>query len=158
MTITMKRPRLWRGAAPSPERDDDPLVMELTTTPLVTISWDAGLATALQLMVEHGVRHLPVFDRTRCRGLLLEADVVDHLVSGAPVERWWQPVAGFVRPAPEVATTARRSEAARAMRDAGTDAALITEEGRLVGLVTATDLARSLRTRHAETTAAGKSA
>jgi CBS domain-containing protein len=150
MTIARTWPRPWRRAA-APEHDhDDPLVTELITAPLVTIAWDAGLATALKLMAENRVRHLPVLDRvpvrdrTRCLGLLHESDVVDQLISGPVVRRWMRPIAEIVRPSPTVAATARRSEVARVMQETGADAVLVTAEDQLVGVVTTTDLLRSL--------------
>lgn len=134
----------WRLAAPPEARDDDPRVTVVMSTRIVGITEDAGLATALGLMAMSGVRHLPVFDGPVCRGLLLETDVVEHLVTGDPVERSTQSIAGLVRPASVVSTAARRSDAARGMQRAGVDAVLVVEQDRIVGIVTATDLIRSL--------------
>jgi CBS domain-containing protein len=134
----------WRMAAPPETRDDDPRITAVMSSRVVGITEDASLATALRLMAAGGVRHLPVFDGPRCRGLLLETDVVDDLVTGDPLERSTRPIAALVRPAPSVTTAARRSDAARGMQRAGVDAVLVTERDRLVGIVTATDLIRSL--------------
>jgi CBS domain-containing protein len=131
-------------AAPPEARDDDPLVSTVMTSRIVGITADASLATALRLMVLNDVRHLPVFDETRCSGLLLETDVLDDLVGGFPAERSTRTIGGLIRPAPTITTTERRSDAARSMQRAGVDAVLVTERGRLVGIVTATDLIRSL--------------
>ena len=134
----------WRLAAPPETRDDDPRVTTVMSSRIVGITGDAGLATALRLMDTSGVRHLPVFDGPQCRGLLLETDVVEHLVTGDPAERSTRRIAGLERPASVVTTAARRSDAARAMLRAGVDAVLVAERDRLVGIVTATDLIRSL--------------
>jgi CBS domain-containing protein len=134
----------WRLAAPPESRDDDPLVTSLMTHRIVGITVDVSPSTVLRLMAEGGIRHLPVFDGTRCCGLLLETDVVGHLLAGVPAERSAGSIAHLVRAAPTVTTAARRSGAARRMQDGGLDAVLVTEEGRLVGIVTATDLVRSL--------------
>jgi CBS domain-containing protein len=131
-------------AAPPEARDDDPPVTGLMTHRIVGITTDVSLSTALRLMAEGGIRHLPVFEGTRCCGLLLESDVVDRLLVGLPAERSAESIAHLVRSAPVVTTAARRSGAARSMRDGGLDAVLVTEQDRLVGVVTATDLVRSL--------------
>jgi CBS domain-containing protein len=47
----------------------------------------APLEVALRMMVEAGVRHLPVVDRGRCVGLLHESDVLWRLWSAAG----WRP-------------------------------------------------------------------
>jgi CBS domain-containing protein len=133
-----------RLAAPPEALDDDPRVTAVMSTRIVGITGDASLATALRLMATSGVRHLPVFDGPVCRGLLLETDVVEHLAAGDPVERSTRSIAGLARPTSVVPAAARRSDAARGMQGAGVDAVLVTERDRLVGIVTATDLIRSL--------------
>lgn len=140
MTTTDRR----RLAAPPEARDDDPPVTALMTRRIVGITTDVSLSTALRLMAEGGIRHLPVFEGNRCRGLLLETDVVGRLLVGIPAEHSAESIVHLVRSAPVVTTAARRSDAARSMRDGGLDAVLVTEQDRLVGIVTATDLVRSL--------------
>jgi CBS domain-containing protein len=105
----------------------------------------APLEVALRTMVEAGVRHLPVVDRGRCLGLLHESDILWRLWStgGATSSR----AAAVARsPVVAVTTTDDLHTIARRMADAETDAALIVEEGRIVGIVTATDLLRRLAT------------
>lgn len=133
-----------RLAAPPEVCDDDPPVTAVMTRRIVGITEDAGLSTALRLMAAKGVRHLPVFVGPGCRGLVLETDIVEHLVTGEPARQATRRIAGLVRPAPVITTTARRSDAARAMQRTGLDAVLVVERDRLVGIVTATDLIRSL--------------
>jgi CBS domain-containing protein len=140
----MTRTDQWRLAAPPEARDDDPPVANLMTHRMIGITADVSLSTALSLMAENQVRHLPVFEDARCRGLLFETDVVGHLLAGIPAELSAGSVDHLVRSAPAVTPAARRSEAARCMREEGLDAVLVTERGRLVGIVTATDLIRSL--------------
>ncbi|TQM36906.1 CBS domain-containing protein [Pseudonocardia cypriaca] len=119
----------------------------LMTQRLVGITADVSLATALRLMAEGGIRHLPVFDGSWCCGLLVETDVVGHLLAGVPEERSATSVAHLVRPAPAVTAAARRSVAARSIQIGGLDAVLVMEGDRLVGIVTTTDLIRSLAGR-----------
>jgi CBS domain-containing protein len=103
----------------------------------------ASLEVALRMMVEAGVRHLPVFDRDRCAGLLHESDVLWRLWStneamSSTVSMVARKPVVSADVADDVRTIARR------MVDADTDAAVVTESGRIVGIVTATDLLRRL--------------
>lgn len=103
----------------------------------------APLEVALRMMVEAGVRHLPVVDRGRCLGLLHESDILWRLWStgGTTPSR----AAAVARSSVvSVARTDDLRTIARRMTDAETDAALVVEEGRIVGIVTATDLLRRL--------------
>ncbi|OLT01331.1 hypothetical protein BJF90_32235 [Pseudonocardia sp. CNS-004] len=101
----------WRLAAPPETRDDDPAVTAVMTHRIVGITADVSLSTALSLMAKERVRHLPVFEDARCRGLLFETDVVGHLLAGVPAELSAGSIAHLVRSAPTVTTAARRSEA-----------------------------------------------
>jgi CBS domain-containing protein len=132
-------------AAPPDTRDDDPIIGTVMTTRIVGITADAPVSTALNLMASAGVRHLPVLYGDSCGGVLHEADVIVHLAAGptSPVDRAATPVDRLTRPVASLPPSARRSEAARRM-DADTDAVLVTDRHRLVGIVTATDLIRSL--------------
>lgn len=134
-----------RIAAPPETLDDDPPVTALMTHRIVAITPDADLAVALRLMSAHGVRHLPVIDGTHCLGVLLETDVARLLAGvrpepGVPAPR----VGALCRLAPALEPTARLSDAARRMHAEGVDAVLVTDGERLLGIVTATDLIRSL--------------
>jgi CBS domain-containing protein len=138
-----------RLAAPPDTRDDDPVISAVMTTRIVAITPDAPVSTALTLMASAGVRHLPVLSGDRCRGVLHEADVIAHLAAtpSSPVDRAATPVDRLTRPVPSLPVSARRSDAARSMdadMDTGMDAVLVTDRHRLVGIVTATDLIRSL--------------
>lgn len=132
-------------AAPRGSRDDDPIISAVMTTRIVGITPDASLSTALNLMASADVRHLPVFDGNRCRGVLREADVIRYLAASptSPADRATTPVAQVARPVPSLPVAARRSDAARCM-DADMDAVLVTDLRGLVGIVTAADLVRSL--------------
>jgi CBS domain-containing protein len=103
----------------------------------------APLEMALRTMVEAGVRHLPVVDRGHCVGLLHESDLLWRLWStGGATSSTAAAVARTLVVA--VATTDDLCTIARRMTDAETDAALVVEEGRIVGILTATDLLRRL--------------
>ena len=125
--------------APPEILDDDPPVDAVMTDRIVAITPDAPLGTALRLMAAGDVRHLPVVDGARCTGMVIEADVVRAVaVGGAPL------VGPLARPVHRLPVTARRSEVARAVLGGGVDAVLVEHRGRLVGIVTTTDLVRSL--------------
>ncbi|OLT09603.1 hypothetical protein BJF78_30230 [Pseudonocardia sp. CNS-139] len=129
-------------AAPPETLDDDPPVADLMTSRIIGITPDAPLQTALHLMASTGVRHLPVLHGTRCRGMVTELDltgfVAEGLAAGLVV------CADLARPVGMLPPSARRSDAARRMRAARIDAVLVADHGRLLGVVTATDLVRSL--------------
>ena len=127
-----------RLAARPETADDDPLVRTLMTHRLLGIVPDAAITVAVALMADNVVRHLPVMDGDRCVALVGETDLVSGLA------RTGLTVADVARPAPAVRPTDRRSTAAQAMAAAATDAVLVVDGDRLVGMVTATDLVRSL--------------
>jgi CBS domain-containing protein len=128
--------------APPETLDGDPPVHTFMSRELVGIVPEAALAVALRLMVSGGVRHLLVMDGDRCRGLVLEHDVARVLAGAAGSV---PPLVGeFCRRTPRLGPTDRRSAAATAMHQAGIDAAIVVGDGRLLGIVTATDVLRSL--------------
>jgi CBS domain-containing protein len=111
---------------------------------LLGITPDTTLGVAARILAEAGVRHLPVLAGDRCIGVLTEAAVLRELTHP-------DPPLGPVALVGQVCGTAaalnpgdRRGAAAAAMERTGTDAVLVVEHDRLVGIVTATDLVRSL--------------
>ena len=123
----------------------DPPIAHLMSSRLVCVTPDAPLSEVLHLMARTGVRHLPVMDGARCTGLVVEVDVVRCVAQGGPLATAWSVHAGEIaRPVERSASTATRSAVARAMRSAGSDAVLVVDDGRVRGIVTATDLVRSL--------------
>lgn len=128
--------------APPETLDNDPPLASFMTHRLIGITPDADVHVALRLLATSGVCHLPVLTDGRCLGVVCERDVVRHLAGpDAPLPT---PVARLYRPAPALGVHDRRSTAAAQMHAAGIDAVLVIENGRLVGIVTATDLVRSL--------------
>ena len=103
-------------------------------------------------MATSGFRHLPVVDRGRCIGVLVETDLVRCLaeVTRPFVAKAAMTLRQLYRPAPELPPTARASDAARHMAADVADAVLVTDQGRLLGIVTATDLVRLLARREAQ--------
>ena len=146
--MTSARDELMSWANPRPVS-----VAGVMTPAPVTISLDDDLWTALRLLLATGLRHLVVVDAdNRCRGVLADRQVVAAWPGdaiGARLTRVRQMVGD---PAPLVAPETSITEAARAMLTLGTDAlAVVDQDGRAVGVVTGSDLIRSL----AEGAAAG---
>jgi CBS domain-containing protein len=142
VTVTNDRRRL---AATPEAADEDPLVTNLMTTRVVAITADAPCSTALYLMAATGVRHLPVLDGNRCCGVVFEIDLARFASAAcSPLMRATMCVGDLTRPAAPLPVTARRSDAARRMQDEHGDAVLVSDRGRLVGIVTATDIVHSL--------------
>ena len=133
-------------AAPPEVLDDDPPVSAVMTRQVVAIDAAARMPTALHLMSTTGVRHLPVLDRGRCVGMLVETDLIRCLAepAGLLAVALTRTAAELRRPPLELPPTARASEAARRMSGDTSDAVLVTDEGRVLGIVTATDLVRML--------------
>jgi CBS domain-containing protein len=152
---TTASPTTTRLAAPPEVLDDDPLVTSVMTVDVVAIAAEARLPTALRLMAADGVRHLPVVDRGRCLGMLLETDLIRCLAQApgpiAAAAAVTLAVTELCRSAPELPPTARVSDAARRMSLDASDAVLVTDHGRVLGIVTATDLVRMLARRDART-------
>lgn len=131
--------------APPETRDTDPLVREIMTTGLVAITADSDLLIAARLLAARSVRHLPVMDGADCRGVLLEIDVIQALATANnPMVRPPLVAGALCRPVATVRPTQPRSAAARRMRDTGVDAVLVRAGESVVGILTATDLIRSL--------------
>jgi CBS domain-containing protein len=132
--------------APPETLDDDPQITQLMTIRIIAITPDSPVSTALRLMAHANVRHLPVLAEGRCLGVLTEADLARFVprVPGSFAALTAVKVEELTRPTEPLPPTARRSDVARRMLTEGSDAVLVTDRGRLVGLVTATDLIRSL--------------
>src|SRR5689334_13552598 len=110
MTITDAR-----LAAPPETLDDDPPVTAVMTRDIVALEAEARLPTALHVMNAARVRHLPVVERGRRLGVLVEADLVRHLAEDP--RRFGTAVTAtarqLCRSVPELPPTARVSAAAR---------------------------------------------
>jgi len=133
--------------APDPAREADPTLGDVMTGEVVTVPVDARLPTALHLMATAGVRHLPVVNRGWCEGLLLEIDLVGRTARAGHPEAALLTAGDLQRPAAQLPPTARVSDAAQLMVRSGSDAVLVTDGGRILGMVTATDLLRLIARR-----------
>lgn len=110
-----------RLAAPPDTLDDDPVITTMMSRDIVAIDAEARLPMALHVMTTTGVRHLPVVERGRCLGVLVETDLIRTLAQDLrPVRSAafsvvvsTTPVRQLHRPAPQLPPTARVSDAAR---------------------------------------------
>jgi CBS domain-containing protein len=132
-------------SAPVPDDPPvDPPVTDFMTTRLVGITPDAAVSTALRLMARAGLRHLLVMDGRHCLGMLTEVDLVRCMAQGGALTPGWSHVVGEIaHPVEAMPVTASRSDAARRMAN-GAEAVLVTGGDRLLGIVTTSDLIRSL--------------
>ena len=131
--------------APPETLDDDPPLRALMSVRLVGITPDASVRTALLLLASAGVRHLPVLAGANCIGLVTEHDVVRCVADvGLTAASATVAVSQLCRLVPLLGPDQRRSAAALDMQTADVDAVLVVDAGKLVGIVTATDVIRSL--------------
>jgi predicted transcriptional regulator len=126
----------------------DPAISTLMTNRVVAVLPGTRLIEALGVMDSAGVRHLPVVEGNCCVGLLAEIDMLRQLVTqGLLRPRCLMGLTvGQVcrRPAPVVPAGSTRAIAAQTMLATGSDAVVVQDNERLVGIVTAYDLATSL--------------
>ncbi|MDD7933239.1 CBS domain-containing protein [Actinomycetospora straminea] len=103
--------------------------------PVRVVTEQTSVAEALRIMRVDGVRHLPVIAGDRCTGLLVDRDLIAAAVDGVTL-----PVGRLARGhVPTVEAGATPSRVARAVLAGGLDAAVVVEEGAVVGIVTTTD-------------------
>lgn len=122
-----------------------PVVRQYMTPIPFTIGCTQSLAVARHMMLEHGVRHLPVLDGGQIAGLLSERDLllVESMPSVNPAsvrveEAMAQDVftVGPDEPVADVAGT---------MVDRKIGSAVVMEDERVVGVFTTTDALQALR-------------
>lgn len=116
-------------------------VGDVMTEPVIGIVADAGLDTALRVMASRGVRHLLVVDADRRAGLVHETDLLWALCTRSPAHHGT--VASCTRrDVPVTARADRVAEVAARMTAARTDAVLVTDRDRVIGILTVTDVLR----------------
>ncbi|MFZ5626143.1 MAG: CBS domain-containing protein [Bacillota bacterium] len=129
------------------------LIAEIMTPQPVSISADAQVGQALELMRTHSVRHLPVITREgKLVGLLSETDILRlfprkelnkyeaNLLSRTPVRQIMKTDPHFIEP------TATVEAAAHLFASCHLDCLPVVENQRLVGIITETDVFRIFAT------------
>ena len=131
-------------------------VNELMTSAVVTVDADASGHDAVALMVRKKIRHLPVVDRTGLLcGVVTDRDLRHHLfgpdvfraVGAIPVEKLLSEVRVrdlMSAPVVSVGVGAGLDEAARVMAEKKLGSLPVVDRGRIVGIVTETDLLRRI--------------
>jgi len=128
---------------------------EVMTTHLVTLKLDDTLRLADDMFNLTQVRHFPVMDGDRLAGMVNQDDLL-HASMAALVrqpKKTLRKVLGtvavkdFMKPATTIANDASIHDAAEIMVERGIECLLVLDEGKLVGLVTRTDLLRELSKR-----------
>ena len=131
-------------------------VNQLMSDHVVTIGTEASCHDAVTLMVRNKISHLPVVDREGVlRGVLTDRDLRHQLfepevfraIGSVPVERMLaeMPVRKVMSAPPiSIGGDAELEEAAGVMRQEGLGSLPVVERGRIVGIVTETDLLRRI--------------
>jgi CBS domain-containing protein len=111
------------------------LVSEAMTRDVLTVRADQPIDDAVQVIVEHGITGVPVVDENHgCVGIISESDVLGK--HGATV--------GDIMTAPPISVEGQLTlaEAAEIILTRRIRRLPVTDEGRLVGILTRTDLLR----------------
>jgi len=125
------RPRAARRAT-------DSAVRELMTTKVLTIQADESAAVAEELMIQGGVRHLPVMRGDVLVGVISDRDV---LAIAQETTRMDLPVRAIMTAPPATAEPNEGVEEASArMAARRIDCLPVVEAGKLVGILTSTDI------------------
>ncbi len=124
-------------------------VVDIMTPNPVTVTPNNAIATAIALMRAGGFRRLPVIENGRLVGIVTARDI--RLASNAPSavqEHWYDnyflqhiPVSACMTRNPiTISPDSPIAEAARLMRDHKIGGLPVIEGGRLIGIITETDL------------------
>ena len=123
-----------------------PQIIAFMTPFPYSVDIDAPLAEARAFMAKQHIRHLPVTDHGHLVGLVTDRDI--KLMLGPdfayPQERELKVRDASVAEPYIVAASAPVDEVATEMADRHIGSALVTRDGKLVGVFTATDACRAL--------------
>lgn len=108
------------------------------------IATDAELGAAEAMMAEHQVHHLPVMSGGRLVSVLSEQDILTaKALAGASASSLRVDALGL-RPPVVVDIRTPLGRAAHEMAEAQLGSVIVTREGKLVGILTTTDVCRAL--------------
>jgi acetoin utilization protein AcuB len=136
-------------------------VNELMTGNVVTVDADASAHDAVALMVRNKIRHLPVVDHAgRLCGIVTDRDLRHRLfaadvfrcIGTVPVERLLSEIRlrdVMSAPVVSVGLDADLEEAARVMAEDKLGSLPVVDHGRIMGIVTETDVLRRVVGRDA---------
>jgi CBS domain-containing protein len=102
------------------------------------VSLDFSLSRAAKLMIESGVRQLPVFDKAKLLGFVTDEDIIH----GAVTQEWGNvAVEAIMTRAPQVIEAGRSVGAVLSLfREHGVSHVPVMDEGKLVGIVSIQDV------------------
>ena len=117
-------------------------VRDIMKSPPITATEVTRLGEALQTMMKHRIRHLPIVDGDRLRGILSERDILHYRAVTAFREDWWRaPVtAAMIASVQTAGPDDSLTEIAGRLADSRIGALPIVEGGKLLGLVTVVDV------------------
>ena len=119
-------------------------VGDLMSRPVLTIDVSESLWDAWQLLFVSGLRHLVVLDDGTCLGVISDRGILTDLPVSSEhmTKRTIDDILPRI-PVATIRTVDTPGEAARVMLNCSSDALpVLDEEGKLVGIVTGSDLAR----------------
>jgi len=120
-----------------------PISKYMTTTPR-TVAGNITLAAAGRLMLEHGIRHLPVVDDGVLLGVITERDI-RYVESFAFVQPDSVPIRGAMTEKPyTVAPETPLDEVVSTMAEQKYGSAIVVQNGHVVGVFTTVDACRAL--------------
>jgi len=127
------------------------LVKDSMTTPVVSVSSDTSLSDARQVMTDNRVRRLPVVDNEKLVGIVSFTDVLEAKLTGESSLNIWelsQKVLSLkvkdvmTANVLSVEQSATIADAARVMLEQKVSGVPVTDNGKLVGMITESDLFR----------------
>jgi acetoin utilization protein AcuB len=120
-------------------RRNPPPIGQLMTRMPHEIDRFETLGRAKEVMVEWGIRHLPVMAGGKLHGIISERDV-DTVIAATAGARWHVELADVCTPEPYcVPPTAPVTEVAQEMSKRAIGSAVVVDGGVVVGIFTATD-------------------
>ncbi|WP_022799153.1 acetoin utilization AcuB family protein [Thermus islandicus] len=123
------------------------LVKDVMRHPVLTVGPETPLEAAYRLLLERGIRHLPVVEGGRVVGVVTDRDLrlaMSHLHPGGPRPGTTPVAEVMARPPLTAHPFDPVEEAARLMRERKIGCLPVLEEERLVGIITGIDLLDAL--------------
>ncbi|RTI05381.1 acetoin dehydrogenase [Thermus scotoductus] len=123
------------------------LVQDVMRSPVVTVEPGVTLEEAYRLLLEKGIRHLPVMEEGRLVGIITDRDIrlaTSHLNPKGPCPGCAQVGEVMTREVVTAHPLDPVEEAARVMRERKIGCLPVLEDGALVGIVTGIDLLDAL--------------
>ena len=115
-------------------------VSEMMVSDVVTIDSSASVADAAKQMIQEGKGTLPIMEGDQLHGMITDRDIVAHVVAEGRDNNSTTVHDIATRDLITVGPDQDVEEAHQLMDQHGLDRLLVVEEGRLVGLISGTDI------------------